>query len=100
MSKNDIVRTAAIGPTVSITRLIILTARFQVSVVLMVLIASSARRRVVREISVWDKGDSGTLALPRSAIAGFESWAAAAREELALAVETVIIKESVAGSVE
>ena len=100
MSKNDIVRTAAIGLTLSIARLIILTARFQASVVLMVSMASSARRRVVREISVLNKGDRGTPALPRSTLVGSESWTAAVREELALAVEAVIVKERVAGSVE
>jgi hypothetical protein len=51
--KKDMGHTAAIGLTVSITHLIVLTARFRVFIVLMVPIAFSARSRVVHDFSVW-----------------------------------------------
>jgi hypothetical protein len=50
--KNDTGHTAAIGVIASITRLITVTALFHVVTVLILLMTSSARRRVVRGVSV------------------------------------------------
>jgi hypothetical protein len=50
--KNDTGHTAAIGVIASITRLTTVTALFHVVTVLILLMASEARRRVVRGVSV------------------------------------------------
>jgi hypothetical protein len=52
VDKNDTGHTAAIGVTASITRLMTVTALFHVVTVLILLMASSAPRRVVRDVSV------------------------------------------------